>query len=129
MVRDILKEALAARGISTLGADASTVPQPVQITSNDELQAFVAHLARPGVIKSVRSGTLCFVLAEAHTAPEPLEAAPVTQTLTLDGVISERRMQSVPKGAVVQLASGAILTPLAQDVARRLGLTVRRHDG
>jgi hypothetical protein len=101
----------------------------VRITSDEELQAFVAHLARPGVIESVRSGSLRFVLAGARPAPGPREAAPVTQTVTLDGVISERRMQSVPKGAVVHLASGAVLTPLAQDMARRLGLTVRRHDG
>jgi hypothetical protein len=138
MVREILKEALAARAVKSPGSDVPTAPQTVRIASDADLQAFVARLARPGVIDNVRDGSLRFVLAEANgagpaapphlskAAPQPAAAA--SAAVTLDGVISERRLQSVPKGAVVHLAPGAVVTPLARDMARRLGLSVRRHD-
>ncbi len=139
MVREILKEALAAKAGPTAAPTAAPVPashgaQTVRITTDAELQAFVAHLARPGVIESVREGRLRFTLAPTAVAtvagrpapaPEPAQPAAVT----LEGVVSERRLQSVPRGGSVLLAPGAVLTPLARDMVRRMEITVRRHEG
>ena len=61
VVREVLQEALAARGKGRGAAPAAS--QPARITSGAELQAFVAHLASPGVIEAVRAGTLHFTLA------------------------------------------------------------------
>lgn len=140
MVREILKEALAARTAAPApsGAPAPRSDQTVRIASDADLQAFVAQLARPGVIESVREGRLRFTLAptaaapaqgQPHAAPPPAPSPAAAPAVTLEGVVSERRLQSVPRGGTVLLAPGAVLTPLARDVVRRMGITVRRQEG
>jgi hypothetical protein len=118
MVREILAEALGKR----LAAPAPSLdPEPVRIASDADLQALVARLAAPGGIEAVRAGRLRFVLAGGGPNGQPAAAA-----LALDGVISERRLSGIAKGAAVRLAQGAVMTPLARDLARRMGLVIER---
>ncbi len=107
MVRDVLREALAAEGRGDV----------VAIRSDADFQAFVAHLAAPGVIEAVRAGTRRFRLASD---------APAAGSAALEGVVSERRLVGLAGGTVVRLAAGAVLTPMARDAARRLGLKFER---
>ena len=120
MVREVLREAIAARG---QGNGTSTGTQNVTIRSDADLQAFVAQLAAPGAIEAVRAGTLKFTLAAGGALAT---LSPSAATVTLDGVVSERKLQAVAAGTTVRLAATAVLTPMARDVGRRLGLKFER---
>ncbi len=50
--------------------------------------------------------------------------APVA--VALDGVVSERKLTGIAPGTRVKLAAAAVVTPMAKDIARRLGLTFER---
>lgn len=113
MVREVLREALAARATPATGA------QAVRIASDTDLQAFVARLAAPGVIEAVRAGTTRFTLSGAVVLPATMSSA-------LDGVVSERKLAGIAAGTTVRLAVTAVLTPMAKDMARRLGLKFER---
>ncbi len=116
MVREVLREAIATRGQhgGTHG---------VTIRSDADLQAFVAKLAAPGVIEAVRAGTLRFSLADGAVA---IATVAVPATITLEGVVSERRLQGIDHGTIVRLSPSAVLTPMAKDAGRRLGLKFER---
>ena len=113
MVREVLREAMAARATPATGA------QAVRIASDTDLQAFVARLAAPGVIEAVRAGTARFTLSGHAVVPVGIASA-------LDGVISERKLAGIAAGTTVRLAATAVLTPMAKDMARRLGLEFER---
>ena len=129
MVREVLREALAARG-AVAAARAAAEPahqaaartEPVRITCDADLQALIQRLTTPGVADAVRTGRLRLVLA-GTPSPEP---APIAARATLDGVISERKLKDLPPGATVRLTRAAVLTPLAKDLGRRLGLNFER---
>ena len=123
MVREVLREAMAAR------TPAATGPQGVHIATDADLQAFVASLAAPGAIEAVRAGTMKFTLAAVAATPAAAIAlarsnAPVA--VALDGVVSERKLTGIAPGTRVKLAAAAVVTPMAKDIARRLGLTFER---
>ena len=122
MVREVLREAIAARG---QGSGAATAAQSVAIRNDADLQALIAQLAAPGGIEAVRAGTLNFTLAAVGTAYVS-SAAAVGPVVTLDGVVSERKLQAIASGTTVRLAATAVLTPMAKDAGRRLGLKFER---
>lgn len=122
MVREVLREAIAARG---QGSGAATAAQSVAIRNDADLQALIAQLAAPGGIEAVRAGTLKFTLAAVGTAYVS-SAAAVGPVVTLDGVVSERKLQAIASGTTVRLAATAVLTPMAKDAGRRLGLKFER---
>ncbi len=118
MVRDVLRETIAARAVPAAGT------QAVTIHCDADLQMFVARLAAPGSIEAVRAGTLKFMLAGGPIASG---AAPNASALpALEGVVSERKLRGIAAGTTVTLAASAVLTPMAKDVARRLGLKFER---
>ena len=123
MVREVLREAIATRAAT----GPAPVPgvQAVQIGCDSDLQAFLARLAAPGVIEAVRAGTVKFRLAPAQSPP----LAPASQTAppALDGVITEQKLRGLGAGTTVSLGANAVLTPLAKDAARRLGLKFERN--
>jgi len=114
LVREVLKEAMANRAAPKQGTEA------VRIGNDTELQAFIARLSSPGVIETVRAGKLRFTLAQ--TAPVVTNAGDI-----LEGVISEQRISSLAAKGTVVLGSTAVLTPLARDRARKLGLKIERR--
>jgi uncharacterized lipoprotein YajG len=119
MVREVLREAIAARG------HAGGV-QMVTIRSDADLQAFVSQLAAPGAIEAVRAGTLKFSLGGDASASPASTIAPAAQSVTLDGVVSERKLQGLASRTIVRLAATAVLTPMAKDAGRRMGLKFER---
>lgn len=125
MVRDVLREAMASRGLS------SSSLTPVRMTNDADLQAFVARLSVPGVIEAVRAGTMKFSLA--HSNPTVAASSPPISghglaAPALDGVVSERKLAGIAHGTKVRLTSHAVVTPMAKDIARRLRLTFERID-
>ena len=123
MVREVLRDVIAARA-----------PQPgceaVAIACDADLQTFLRRLSTPGVIDAIRAGTLKFALASpalAATVAAPAQMRTAPSARTLSGVISERLLKDMAAGSVLVLGPTAVLTPLAKDVARRLGLKIERN--
>ena len=119
MVREVLREAIAARG-------QATGTQSVTIRNDADLQAFIAQLAAPGAIEAVRAGTLKFNLGNGASPSPTCTAPPVAASVALAGVVSERKLQGLANGTIVRLAATAVLTPMAKDFARRMGLKFER---
>ena len=119
MVREVLREAIAARG-------QATGTQSVTIRNDADLQAFIAQLAAPGAIEAVRAGTLKFSLGNGASPSPTYTAPPVAASVALDRVVSERKLQGLANGTIVRLAATAVLTPMAKDFARRMGIKFER---
>jgi hypothetical protein len=114
LVREVLKEAMANRAAPKQGTES------IRIGSDAELQAFVSRLSSPGVIESVRAGKLRFTLSQ--TAPVSTGTGEV-----LEGVISEQKISNLAAKGTLVLGPTAVLTPLARDRARKLGLKIERR--
>ena len=115
MVRDVLREVMAQR-------NGSSAVETVRISNDGDLASFIARLIEPSTLEKVRSGKLRFTLG--NTSPAP--AAPAAAT-ALTGVITEQKIEGLKGATTLILAPGAVLTPLARDKARRLGLTIERR--
>jgi hypothetical protein len=113
MVRDLLREVLANRKPST-GA-----VETVHIANDGDLAAFVAHIMQTSTLEAVRSGKLRFAL-QGGTVPAVAGGA-------LEGVITERKLDKIARTGTLVLGPGGVLTPLARDKARRLGLKIERR--
>jgi hypothetical protein len=116
LVREVLRETLAKRTSPGQGVE------PVSLSTEAQLQAFVSRLASPGVIEAVRAGKLRFTLGQLNS-PSALVAATGE---VLEGVVNERRVESLAKAGKLRLGPTAVLTPLARDRARKLGLKIER---
>jgi hypothetical protein len=114
LVREVLKEAMANRAPPKQGTEA------VRIGTDTELQAFIARLSGPGVIETVRAGKLRFTLAQ--TSHVSTSAGDI-----LEGVVSEQKISSLAAMGTLILGPTAVLTPLARDRARKLGLKIERR--
>ena len=116
LVREVLRETLANRTPAAAGVET------ISIESEAALQAFVSRLASPGVIEAVRAGRLRFTLGQTKIAPAPMLAT----SDALEGVVNERRVDSWAGKGIVLLGPTAVLTPLARDRVRKLGLKIER---
>jgi hypothetical protein len=114
MVRDVLREVMAQRQPTT-----GSAVETVRISNDHELAAFIACITEPSTLERLRAGKLRFTLG-----PSPA-AAPDATALT--GVITEQKLEQLKPSGRLVLAPGAVLTPLARDKARRLGLTIERR--
>ena len=114
MVRDVLREVMAQRQPSS-GAAVETV----RIANDHDLAAFIARIIEPQTLEKLRAGKLRFTLGNAP--------APVSTSTALTGVITEQKIEHLKGAGTLVLAPGAVLTPLARDKARRLGLTIERR--
>lgn len=120
MVRDVLREVMASR---VPQAVPSGVEQ-VRIASEADFAAFVARLIDPATAERVRSGKLRFTLGALGTA---VPAAPLPSGPALTGVITEQKIDRLAGTGTLVLGPDAVLTPLARDRARRLGLKIERR--
>jgi hypothetical protein len=117
MVRDVLREALAQRGQLPHGGAAV---ESVRIASDQDLATFLARVTEPATAEKIRAGQLRFTLGPAAPASVPAAAA-------LTGVITENKIDHLKGAGHLVLGADAVLTPLARDKARKLGLTIERR--
>lgn len=117
MVRDVLREVMAQRGTSGQAGAVETV----RIANDHDLASFITRVTEPQTLERIRAGRLSFTLG---AAPGPA-ANPLATALT--GVITEQKIGQFMGAGSLVLAPGAVLTPLARDKARRLGLTIERR--
>lgn len=115
LVREVLRDAMPAK--TSLAAVES-----VRLASDSDLATFVSRLMEPAVQERVKAGKLRFTLGAAM--PASPAAAPGT---ALSGVVTEKTIDKHAGTGTLVLAAGAVLTPLARDRARKLGLTIERN--
>jgi hypothetical protein len=121
MVRDVLREVMAQRGQPAGGGAVETV----RIASDQDLAAFIARVTEPQMLEKVRAGRLRFTLGTSPAPAPAAAAAPSAAPLT--GVITEQKIEHLKGAGRLVLGPGAVLTPLARDKARKLGLTIERR--
>lgn len=112
MVREVLREVMAQRAVAGV--------ETVRISNDADLAALVERLTQPATLERVRAGKLRFALQQGPAPPAPAGNA-------LDGVITEQKIDKLAGNSTLLLAPGAVLTPLARDKARRLGLKIERR--
>ncbi len=117
MVREVLRDVMATR---TQPAGAAT--EAVRIANDSDLAAFVARIVEPATLERIRSGHLRFTLGAGTGA-----ALPSLPSEVLTGVVTEQKLDRLAGARTLVLGPGAVLTPLARDKARKLGLKLERR--
>jgi hypothetical protein len=118
MVREVIREALAER------APGAEVVEPVRVTTDGELEAFVGRLAAlmrdQAAAARIASGRHRFTLA-AEAEPPARASGP-----SRAGLVSEKAVDALPEGSTLLLAADAVVTPLARDRARARRIKLER---
>ena len=157
LIRELLAEALAAPNGHGLGSDAAPAvyppppvaavhrpstwaapaAEPVTLRTDEDLERFVlALLARfedPAQREAIRAGRVRFTLAggagSGSAAGSVRRAAAPAGEIRIDrGAVTERKVAEAAKaGARLVLGPGAVLTPLAREKARALGIELERE--
>jgi hypothetical protein len=128
-VRAVLRDVLPAAVLDTARtASSSTEGEEVALRTDADLDGFVRRLAAlcadPKRRAALQQGRHGFRLAAAS---EPSPAA--GEVVRVDrGAVTERTVsRAAAQGARLVLGKGAVLTPLARDKARSLGVGVEKE--
>jgi hypothetical protein len=108
-----------------LAVDEKTRTDTVRIANDQDLDTFVRQLLRlfenPKTRADLRSGRLSFRLAGKG------RGAPATHRID-SGAVTERHIADMAdSGGVLVLGRKAVLTPLAREKARALGITIEKE--
>jgi hypothetical protein len=103
--------------------------ETVKIDTDEDLERFIrelmTRLENPRERLAIRKGELRFVLGRSETVGQPQGAPPVR---VKKGAVTERVIrQAASAGTRLVLAPGAVLTPLARDEAKALGVQIERE--
>jgi hypothetical protein len=135
-VRAVLQDVLPASVIAPRPAVGSA--QEVSLRTDAELDTFVRRVAAlcddAGQRAALKDGRRRFTLAAEPAADSPARPAP-TQPATAPvvrvdrGAVTERTVKkAAADGARLVVGPRAVLTPLARDKARSLGVQVEREE-
>jgi hypothetical protein len=96
--------------------------EQVSLTSDVQLDAFVQGLLQrfedPEERAAIRSGALRFSLGQAKSGERRIDHGAVTERLVREAKAA---------GSSIVVGPKAVLTPLARDVARTLGVTIQKE--
>ena len=117
---------IGVQPIGPLTADEKTRIDTVRIATDKDLDAFVRQLLRlfenPKTRADLRNGRLSFRLAGT-----PRGAQATTHRID-SGAVTERHIADIAaSGGVLVLGRKAVLTPLAGEKARALGITIQQE--
>jgi hypothetical protein len=128
VLRDVLPDLDTARTPSS--GEQATVGEEVVLRTDADLDVFVRRLAAlcadPDRRAALQDGRHVFRLSTAGVA----KTAPVQDGVVRveRGAVTERAVsRAAADGARLVLGRGAVLTPLARDKARSLGVTVEKE--
>lgn len=135
-VRAVLQDVLPAAVIAPRSA-AEGSAQAVSVRTDAELDAFVRRVAAlcddPGQRSALKDGRRRFTLAAASSGDGPAQPAAQAATALVvrvdRGAVTERTVKkAAADGARLVVGPRAVLTPLARDKARSLGVQVEREE-
>lgn len=111
-------------------ADVEARAETVGITSDDDLERFARALAArcedPRERQAIRDGHVRFTLGGGAATGASVTSGEVIRIEK--GAVTERAVRDAKaRGARLVLARGAVLTPLARDQARSLGVQIERE--
>lgn len=128
-VRAVLREVLPDAGAAPTGPSSEVV-----IATDADLTAFVRRVAAlcedPGQRAALQDGRHGFRLAGASPGPVTVPARPPrpTEMRIERGAVTERTVvKAAAEGTRLVLGRGAVLTPLAKDKARSLGVEIEKE--
>lgn len=135
MVREILTEVIAdeIQGRVTSAGGAASLPHAkrecVTITSQADLDRAVRRILEaaqdPAGRSAIERGDLTFVLAAESPARETGQA-PVVHRVE-KGAVTERHVRNAAEaGAIIVTARRVVITPLARDRSRSMGVVIRK---
>jgi hypothetical protein len=128
-VRAVLREVLPAG----TAVDAGAATHDVVIATDADLTAFVRRVAvqceDPQQRAAFQEGRHGFRLAGASPGLETVAAQPPRPAVRVErGAVTERTVRkAAAEGARLVLGMGAVLTPLARDKARSLGVEIEKE--
>jgi hypothetical protein len=135
-VRAVLQDVLPASVTAPRAAEGSA--QQVSLRTDAELDAFVRRVAAlcddPGQRAALKDGRRRFSLAGAPQGDDPARQAAAQaatpHVVRVDrGAVTERTVKkAAADGARLVVGPRAVLTPLARDKARSLGVQVEREE-
>jgi hypothetical protein len=140
LVREVVRDAVAdlvpqqptvtdhngVQPTGPLNADEKTRVDTVRISTDNDLDAFVRQLLRlfenPKTRADLRNGRLSFRLAGTTAS------SPATSRRIDSGAVTERHIADIAaSGGGLILGRKAVLTPLAREKARALGISIQRE--
>jgi hypothetical protein len=136
MVREVLKEVLPSETAGSTGEsghergeDRADEVRRVQVRDDRELADLVTQVLNlaedPHRVADLRSGRIRFALA-ADDASTPCEPGPIEVDR---GAVTERLIhRAAREQRSLLIGARAVVTPLARDRARALGVTIDRRD-
>jgi len=141
LIRELLREALAAPNggaaavyppppVAAVHRPSTWAPaaEPVRLETDEDLDRFVlALVARcedPAQREAIRSGRVRFTLGGAAPATG---AAPGTVRVERGAVTERKVVEAARAGARLVLGPRAVLTPLAREKARAMGIEIERE--
>jgi hypothetical protein len=133
LVREVVRDVAAgvvpvptaAAPTGPLAPEEKTRTDTVRIVTDQDLDAFVRHLLRlfenPKTRADLRTGRLSFRLAGNG------RGTPATRRID-SGAVTERHIAEIAdSGGGLVLGRKAVLTPLAREKARALGITIEKE--
>jgi hypothetical protein len=130
VLRDVLPDGLVADAATPTGGT-----EDVVLSTDADLTAFVRRVAAlcedPARRAALQDGRHGFRLAQGGRGSETVAQRPPQQpaVVRIDrGAVTERAVQkAAADGARLLLGPGAVLTPLARDKARSLGVEIEKE--
>jgi hypothetical protein len=137
MVRDILRDVVEAEvsdrteqvsgGESGVGRWRETVTIGSQDDLNRAIRRVLVDATDPHRRAAIERGEISFVLSTGSTSAAPTKGAGPVHRVD-KGVVTERHVRAASEaGALIVAARRVVITPLAKDKARSLGVVITRE--
>ena len=142
VIREVLREVVADEVATTVrGLPSAATGDVVTVRTQEDLDAAIRRVlddARsPGRRRAIESGQVRFVLdpqAGVRSRPAPAPAGhhaspPAGHHVVEQGVLTERKVIAASRaGSAIVVTSKVVITPLARERARALGVEIQREN-
>jgi hypothetical protein len=133
LVREALQDAIAAKGSLQLPQSPAAVTEQISLSNNSDVFAFVQRIldmaTDSATANRLRSGQIRFELATSQTGSATSEPGNSHGSLRIErGAITESMVnKAAAEGGKLVAGSAAVITPLARERARKLGVTITKE--
>jgi hypothetical protein len=133
LVREALQDAIAAKGKLELPQSPAAVTEQISLSSNSDVFVFVQRIldmaTDSATANRLRSGQIRFELALSQPGSAAVDAGTANSALRIErGAITESMVnKAAAEGGKLIAGSAAVITPLARERARKLGVTITKE--